>query len=258
MKNMRSPFKSILIACMVTILIILQTGCPVEPRRHLIVVIDLSDGIEPEARNEVLQRIIDAFKGKKIHRGDSLTIIPVTSDAKTEAPGKVLHFVVKTESEREVNDADLKKVAREVEAQLTLLQQLGETSPYKQSDILGAIQIAGEEFSQHRNLEEEKELVVLSDMIQHNAVSHFETEKQLITIEAARNYGAAMAQNFGDQFRDVTVQIGLLRSVDLKTISPARREMIEEFWKAYLNTSGSKSVAFYTDGTMQIRNLFAE
>lgn len=259
MKNSKTTLTSVLLLiCLTAATILFQTACGGDPPRHLVVVIDLSDGIETPARNDVLTRIVEAFKNKKIHRGDLLTVIPITGDAKTEGQGRVLNFKVRAESDREVYDADLKKLAHDVEARLGQMQSLGETTPYNRSDIIGAVQMAGEVFAQQNSKDQKRILLILSDLIQHNAVSRFETESQLNSPDAVCSYAAKMAVSNAGAFNDVQIQIGLLRSNDLKAVALHRREMIEKFWKEYLSNCGAKSVSVFTDGTAQIRNLLYE
>jgi hypothetical protein len=236
----------------------LSTGCGGDTRTHVVVIIDMSDGIDVASRDEIFTTIIDDFKSKKVHRGDLLTVIPVTSDAQTEGPGKVLNFEVKTDSDREVYDSDLKKLATDVETQLIQMQSLGDRMPYRQSDIIGAVRMASEEFARRNRRYEKRELLILSDMIQHNSAARFETEAQLNSTDSVRGYAATAAADNTAVFSNVNVRIGLLRSRDLKTLPAQRREAIAEFWKDYLNDCGARSVAFYTDGSTQVETLLSE
>jgi hypothetical protein len=53
------------------------------------------------------------------------------------------------------------------------------------------------------------------------------------------------------------VYLGLLRSTDLKNMSPQRREGVETFWLEYFKQAGAKAVSLSSDGPGQLAKFIS-
>lgn len=244
-------FRLVIAATLLVGLALSQVGCGHE-RQLTVVIIDLSDGIETDARNKAFAEL----KNSELARGSTLILVPVTSDAQTETQGKILRFEQKLEAERKAYETDVREVAAQIEAKINQMQTLSESGPSRRSDILGATRVALEEIAAARGKYQKFDLIVLSDGIQHNAESKFETDPRLGSAESARTFGSSLARP--DQLRGVAVKIGLLRSTDLRSLPPPRRDTIGEFWQAYFQGSGATEIVSVTDGPSAIRNRFPD
>ncbi len=74
-----------------------------------------------------------------------MTIIPITSDAQIEGPGRMLRF--KLSRKREPYDGDLWRLAENVEDSLQALLASASAQPYRYTDIIGTLELVAEEFS---------------------------------------------------------------------------------------------------------------
>lgn len=244
-------FRLVIAATLLVGFALSQVGC-VHERQLTVVIIDLSDGIEPDARNKAFAELKDS----ELARGCTLVVIPVSSDAQTETQGKILRFEQKGENDRKAYNGDVREVMAQIEEKIAQMQKLSESEPYPRSDILGATRIAVEEIAVARGRYQKFDLIVLSDGIQHTAESKFETDPRLSSAESARAFGSSYARP--DQLRGVAVKFGLLRSTDLRSLPPPRRNTIGEFWQAYFQGSGANEFESVTDGPSAIRNKFSD
>jgi hypothetical protein len=228
---------------------LLLTGCHREQHLRLVCVVDLSSSIEADARADAFAALREVFAQHRLHRGDTLIIVPVTNDSTTEAQGHVLRFEVS--ENRAAYDSDLKLLAVRVEKELTAIQAEAAAHPALHSDILGAVGLAQEELAKGP-LGERKVIVVLSDLINDTPGINFTTAPQLANAEAAERYAASLADGRAGSLDGTAVALGLLRSSELKKVSDPRRQAITAFWTAYLKHSGAVSVTFATDGPSQL------
>lgn len=180
-----------------------------------------------------------------MQRGSSLAIIPVTSDAATESSGRVLRFQVS--EKREVYNADLKRLAREVSAKTQAMRDEAAANPFRKSDILGALKQAEEEMAQGR-ADASRVLVILSDFVQDDAALRFKSDGQLKDDAAATAFAQKMAADRRLNLRNARVFLGSVRSRDLQDLSAQRRAAIQAFWRELLTRAGSGPVEEATDG----------
>src|SRR5579883_3330603 len=114
MKKILIPFLAIALAAAAWKLL-----PPKRPHTEDVFVFDMTASIEAAARKEefaAAERTTDLLQ-----RGDELTLIPLTSDAVTETPGKILRFRVS--EERKAFDADLKETKTQIRKGLEDLQR---------------------------------------------------------------------------------------------------------------------------------------
>jgi hypothetical protein len=224
-------------------------------RLHAIYIVDLTASTLEEARAKAFAGIKEPFNKGLLKRGDSVSVIPVTSDALIESQGSILRFDLPTD--REVYDQDLQDLSDRVIEELGKMQKKAEANPYPYSDIIGAVKIAGEEFSTDK-LEVRKLLVILSDCVQDVKQISFKTASIVANKNNASKAAKEMASTDAKLFNSADIYIGLLRSTDLKNMSPQRREAVETFWTEYFKQTGAKSVHLSTDGPGQLAKFIGE
>lgn len=224
-------------------------------RLHAIYIVDLTASTLEDARAKAFAGIKEPFDKGLLKRGDSVAVIPITSDALIESQGSILRFDLPTD--REVYDQDLQDLSDRVISELTKMQKNAEANPYPYSDILGAIRIAGEEFSTDKP-GTRRLLVVLSDCVQDVKQMSFKTAAIVANKNNASKTAKEMATADGKIFASANVYIGLLRSTDLKSMSPQRREGVETFWVEYFQQTGAKSVHVSSDGPGQLAKFISD
>jgi hypothetical protein len=221
-----------------------------EPARlHAIFIVDLTASTLDEARAKAFAGIKEPFDKGLLKRGDSVAVIPITSDALVESQGSILRFDLPTD--REVYDQDLQELSDRVIEELGKMQKKAQENPYPYSDIIGAVRIAGEEFSTDKP-GVRRLLVILSDCVQDLKQMSFKSASIVANKNNATKAAKEMASIDGKLFNAADVYVGLLRSTDLKSMSPQRREAVEAFWTEYFRQAGAKSVHVSSDGPGQL------
>jgi hypothetical protein len=230
-----------LLALLLIFCVVLAASCRRADGLNLIVIIDLSASIEAEAVDEAfdaIQSIIGDFR-----RGDSITIIPVTGDAATESQGRILRFDL--DRPREAYDADLKRFAEQIKAEIEKMRTAARSAPFGRSDILGSLAIAAESLSQEKR---GSVVVVLSDFLQDDLQYNFKRDARLANERSANELAGEVAKARPNSFKGAAVYLGLLRSEDLKTLPQMRRQAVQRFWEEYLSCQGA-SISAATDGS---------
>ena len=240
---MKSNYSKVLV-WLISASLALMPCCKPEPERlRLACVVDLTASVESEAMKEAFEALRAVIAN--LGRGDSISIIPVTGDALTDAQGRILRFSVS--DERKPYDEDLLQLADEAESKLHVMQSEAAQHPYGKSDFLGAIEVAREELSTSRE-NSRSAIIILGDLIQDDALYNFKREPRL----ASEQQGAALARKITES-REVSLNgarvfLGLLRSLDLKGLPQARRASIHSFWVEYFRLRGASQVDWATDG----------
>lgn len=220
----------------------------------LVCVVDLTKSIESQAQAESLD-LLHATIGI-LRRGDAMTVIPITSDAATEGQGRVIR--IRLAQQREAFDDDLGRLAETTQRKLQDLRMESAASLYRQTDLLGTMELVAEEIS---NVMEEgagqgprqvcRALVVLSDFIQDDAAYNFKRDANLSSEASAKKLAGELAAARSISFRGVNIYLGFLRSGDLRKLAPARRAAIRAFWEEYFRVGGASHVFAATDGSGQ-------
>ncbi|HKQ08183.1 MAG TPA: hypothetical protein VJ464_23865 [Blastocatellia bacterium] len=213
----------------------------------LVCVIDLTRRIEAESQREAFDAIQAALK--KLRRGDTVAIIPITGDALTDAQGRVIRLQLN--DRREAYDEDLRRFAEEVADRLQHLRDEVANNPYNRSDVLGAVRLAGEEMANTKPAAC-RALVLLSDFLQDDAQYNFRRDARLANDETAAKFADSVARNQPQVWQQSTVFLGFLRSVDLKGLPQTRRAALQVFWREFFTRQGAVAVRSATDGAGQV------
>jgi hypothetical protein len=226
------------------IVLTLLGGChTAKPPLELIILPDMSASIDPESQRQMFAAIKDV--ALHLHRGDTLTIIPITGDAEAELPGRILRYEVPTIEMRQAYDADLRNLTVKISADLAGLAADAATHPANHTDILGSIRVAMRAFSSR---ETNKRLVILSDLIQDDQQFNFAKDKRLADPESA----ISLAMQIGiPRPNPITVYIGRVKSREFSALPISRQHAITTFWKHLAWTSH-----MHADGISDLRNSF--
>lgn len=241
----------------IVLVLALLAGCrrPGKGKLHVILIVDLSASTLQEARAKAFNGVKALFQKGLVKRGDSVTVVPITSDALIESQGNILRFELSPN--REAYEDDLRRLEEEVNDQLLAMQKRAEENPYAYSDILGAVKITGEEFATDAP-GVRRVCVLLSDCIQDTKQLSFMIAHIVANKRAATEAAKRMAADIDEAFSGARVYIGMLRSTDLKKMSPQRREGVEAFWTEYFKRAGAKSVQLSSDGPGQLTKFMSE
>jgi len=233
-----------------SIALLVMSGCKSpsrEPLLQVVVLVDVSGSIDPKGR----EQMFDAVGGlvSLLRRGDCLAIIPITRSAGTSSQGTILRYEVPVR--RESYDSDLRKIQTRVRADLERLDSESSSSPGTNTDLLGSVQLAEEEFN-HSDNARFRVLVVLSDLIQDDSQFDFKRDRRLSTSTMATLFGSQIAETHPLRGAIDALYVGSLLSLDLQEMSSARRLALVAFWKRYLQASGVEP-DFATDGCGLLR-----
>ncbi len=234
----------------IMLLVILSfTSCHKQEQvpRYVVVLLDVSASIEPEAQKEALASI-EALAGR-LERGDRLTLIPITGDAATQSSGRILRLERPTK--REAFDADLGKFKHEIETAIETLKVQQLKHPGAMTDIMGSLRVAGEEIAMDHN-PHRATIIVLSDFIEEDSALNFNDDPNLANKASAELLGEKIAKTNLVGIDDTPVYLGLLRSKELKKLPKNRRQAIDAFWLKYLSTLRARAY-FAIDGIDVLR-----
>jgi hypothetical protein len=220
--------------------------------QQLVILIDVSDSIEPAAEEQAFGAIDRIIAQRQ--RGDRITVIPITGDAQAESPGRVIRFEVPTI--RQAYDNDLREFRNKLKRSLEEFKASAMARPGAQTDILGAVALAQQEFKFGAG-KSKKSLVILSDFIQDDAELNFLKDMRLASKAVAKEFAMQSAKAAAIDLRGVPIYLGLLRSKDYKGVSRNRREAIQQFWVEYFNSSGVPT-DFAADGTGLVDTFLRE
>ncbi len=196
---------------------------------------DVSGSIDSSAIEESFKSIAQLIT--KMHRGDRISVIPITGDAEIETSDKILRFEVP--STRQAYDSDLREFANEVKSSLRKLESDAISKPGGHTDILGAIHLAAQDFAPQKSLGHRKVLIILSDFIQDDAQYDFIKDQRLASQKTAKEFGVQTARTSPLDFKGIRVYLGLLKSKDYLHLAQVRRRSIQEFWGGYFRYCGA-------------------
>lgn len=231
-------------------LLIFSASCGARKTAYIFVP-DLTESVSAEAKAKCFETI--KARAKRLKRGDSLTVIPLSADAQIETSGKVLHLEVG--EKRELADADLDEFSARAERLLDEMQRGAKS--YQQSDVLGALRVVREEIAMIDPKKKRVIVAVLSDMIHSTKEIRFEADARFANAETARKYAADSVGNPNEAFGSSEIYLGFLESSDARKMPNERREAVRQFWQEYFNRSGATRVQLATDGTGQLEKFVA-
>lgn len=226
------------------VLTFLLTACG--GQKSLIFVIDFSESVSPEARADAFKAI--QAEAKLLGRGDSITVIPVTSDALIESGGKVLRL--EAGETRKLRDKDLKEFQEEIEKGLAAMSS---NATYKQTDLFGALHIAQEETANQTARKRRVVVIVLSDLVHSTSQIRFEVDAAFVKAETSRRYAEKSVK--AGEWNGAEIYLGWLESSDLRKMNAPRREAVRQFWQEYFKIGNAKKIRFATDGAGQVENF---
>jgi hypothetical protein len=154
---------------------LLQQTLKPAPQTKSVFVVEATKSVAVDARDEAFTATEKATDF--LNRGDEMVVIPLTADAATEAPGRVLRFRISTQ--RKAFDADIKEVKEQVHKELEGLKAETCTTAFVRTDLFGTLKMAIEEKPQGK--EDGFTVVILSDMIQDTSEINFITDPRLIS-----------------------------------------------------------------------------
>lgn len=231
-----------LLTCPLTMTLLLG-GCDTHRQlpREIVFVPDISASIDPGAERQMFAAIEDV--AQHLHRGDTLTIIPITGNAEAELQGRTLRYAVPRIEGREAYDADLHRLNAQIKGDLARLQTDSIMHPGKYTDILGSIRVAMKEFSSGAT---DKRLIVLSDFIQDDKQFNFRRDPQLGTGAGAAKLAHHVSQEIVSP-SNVSILLGRLKSTEFSELAPNRQRAIDTFWHrvmphARVNPDGTAAV----------------
>jgi hypothetical protein len=228
----------------IVIFLLLLPGCGRQqhPPRQIVVLLDTSGSIEPDAEAACINAI--AKLAERMDRGDRLTVIPVTGDADVDSTGRVLRF--QKPINRTAYDADLLGFSKQIQQSLAGLRARAVAHPTTRTDIFGGVRMALEEFVS-TSKEQQRILVIFSDFIEDDGIINFKFDPRVATPRAASSYAAEEAKALSINRIQAKATMGLLRSKDLGTLKKERREGIKQFWRQYLKSIGMEP-RYLSDG----------
>lgn len=204
---------------------------------------DISASVERESIEECFTAFEECHR--TLRRGTRLAFIPVTSDAAIDTPGRIKRFEIG--ERREAYDEDLKREMRKIKADLGAMREAAVGGQYQQTDLIGAVAQAAEEFAQTEE-KTERWLVVLSDFLQDDRSFDFVHDDRLGNHDDAVKLAREIAAARRFDLRGARVYLGMVRSRDLQALPAERRMAVRAFWREFLKISGASSVEEATDG----------
>lgn len=237
MKNYQTALVAILfITCL--------TGCDRKSRTDIFVV-DLSKSITEKARKDTFEKIRD--HAKRLERGDSIVVIPVTGDASSQTSGNVIR--VKVSNRREAFDNDLNRFYSDLDHKLTAMF---DEKNYSNTDLFGALDVANAEAKLTNGELQEIVIFLLSDMINSTSEIRFERSGFFEKVDSAKAYAKERIHKKGTNWNVDAVYVGLIESSEMQRMSEARQEAIRAFWEEFFATGGVRKLQFSIDGPGQI------
>ena len=162
-----------------------------------------------------------------------------------EASGRIIRFQVPTN--RQAYDSDLHKFRLQLGSSLKEMQAEAVAHPGSKTDILQTIVLAQQEFASIPD-QSKRYFVILSDFIQEGADINFRADANMNTNAAADRFAVQMARDHINEFKSISVYLGLLKSREYGHLGRKRREAIMEFWIRYFRISGTEKSEVMFDG----------
>jgi len=247
--------RTLLIVSVLTLMLSTGIGCrrSVPRPRHIVVLIDVSASIEPDAMRNAFKAVDELLGG--LRRGERLSIIPITGDALNDAPGRILRFEVP--SNRAPYDTDLERFRKSASDQLTVLRATGLSHPESHTDILGSLTLAQEELAIDHH-QRKPEIIILSDLIHDADGIDFFSDARLADAAHAQSFAATEAAKCQPtNLRGAPVFLGMLPSNDLRRMLRSRRDALSTFWRGYLEACGATPTQL-SDGAGSLRAFFRD
>ena len=212
--------------------VILLAACSYHAPVATVEIVDTSASITPRAERATLNAVDEQIS--RLGRGDRLVVIPITNDARNDAPGRILSLQAPTV--RESYDADLKRFR--ADAQKRFAVWAASLDPHqRRTDILGALDAARQEFASVPR-EDERRLIVVSDFIEDDGVHDFVRDRALANPARTRELAIHLRAERGFALSGVDLCLGRLESRDFAPLAEDRKAAVQAFWIAYFTENG--------------------
>ncbi|MGA3080567.1 MAG: VWA domain-containing protein [Terracidiphilus sp.] len=211
-------------------ILFLLAGCSHRTPDATVEVIDTSASITPRAEKAALDAVENQIA--RMRRGDTLILIPITSDAENDAGGRILRLSAPTE--RETYDNDLRRFQKQGRKQFAAW--VASLDPHQsRTDILGALDAARQELAALPK-GVNRRLIVVSDFLEDEGTYNFVSNNLLANATSARQLAARLREQHGFRLQGVSLCLGRLESSDFAPLSARRKAAVQAFWTAYFAT----------------------
>ena len=212
------------------------TSCG-DPAAYTICLVDVSASITA-AGFESEFAAVDGHV-ERMHRGDRLTLIPITGNAMGDTPGHVITLTAPMT--RQPYDNDLVQFRVNAHAEISKLRAEFTCRPAKRTDLLGALAIAQDELTNVVDAESSfggRTLYVFSDFVEDDDDYRFGADRANAPNGEAAEFARRLQEEHHIGFpATLRVRFVTLESTDLVRLSSGRLHWIREFWTAYLAPS---------------------
>ena len=192
------------------VLLVALCGCKHEPKRDIVLLLDTSKSITPDSVHDEFkfaESLVD-----RMHRGDRLTIIPITGNAISETSGHVLYFIAPVH--REAYDQDLVVFRQQAHEQIHAMHDAAVAHPSSRTDILGALDVAKEAFDTDEDRSGSKALILFSDFLEDDGTYRFVADRELANDRSAELLAKKIQVERGLPTVGVRVYLGNLSSLE--------------------------------------------
>ena len=227
--------------------VILLAACAHHAPVATVEIIDTSASITPRAVRAVLNAVDEQIS--RLGRGDRLVVIPITDDARNDAPGRILRLQAPTV--RESYNADLKRFRNDAQTQFTVW--VATLDPHqRRTDILGALNAARQELASLPK-EDKRRLIVVSDFLEDDGTYNFVRDRTLANPARARALAVRLRAERSFVLSGIDLCLGRLESRDFAPLAEDRKAAVQAFWTAYF-TENSPQPEIGFDGTGMLRD----
>ena len=212
--------------------VILLAACAYHAPVATVEIVDTSASITPRAERATLNAVDEQIS--RLGRGDRLVVIPITDDARNDAPGRILRLQAPTV--RESYNADLKRFRNDAQTQFTVW--VATLDPHqRRTDILGALNAARQELASLPK-EDKRRLIVVSDFLEDDGTYNFVRDRTLANPARARALAARLRAERSFVLSGIDLCLGRLESRDFAPLAEDRKAAVRAFWIAYFAENG--------------------
>jgi len=222
-------------------------GCKHEQPTYTVCLLDISksitsDGIQDEFK--AMDSLVD-----RMQRGDRLTLIPITGNARNDTSGHIVRL--KVPSQRMAFDSDLKSFRKQAHGDIARMRDWQVAHPGNRTDILGALQLAQQELDSGQL--STTDLIILSDFLEDDGNWNFAKDHALASAANACLLADITAKRLNVALRSTHLYLGRLRSRDSAALPSSRLDAVDAFWGELLNNVG-QPVVIHDDGVGSLLN----
>lgn len=218
------------------------SGCSRRIPLATVVLVDPSGSVTARARQAEFAAVAALIP--KMQRGDSLIVIPITDNAAAEIQGRVLRL--RTPNRREAYDTDLRRFRDDSDRRFSAFSADLLAHPGQRTDILGALDVARQEFDAIPNSDRCR-MIVLSDFIEDDGTYRFASRGPTDPGNAER-LAHQLVKEHGFNLHGVRVYLGAVESNEFDCLGPQRLRAVQAFWRTYLAESRDRPEIHF-DGT---------